>query len=118
MPHRSVARWLGPLVLVGAVAVVVWVTHSTLSDGGSSSTTRTVDPPASASATHDRTPPTTSTPSSHQSRTYTVQAGDYLTTVSSKTGVSIDRLRELNPGLDANALQIGQKIRLAGPPPR
>ena len=118
MPHRSSARWLGPLVLVGAVAVVVWVAHSTLSDGGASSTTRTVDPSPAASATHDRTPPTTSTPSSSQPRTYTVQAGDFLSTVSAKTGVSVDRLRALNPGLDANALQVGQKIRLAPPASR
>jgi len=49
---------------------------------------------------------------------YTVKDGDFLTTVSAKTGLSIDRLRELNPGLDANALRVGQKIRLAPPAPR
>jgi LysM repeat protein len=42
-----------------------------------------------------------------------VQAGDILSTVAQKTGVPVDRLRELNPGLDANAMTVGQQIRLA-----
>jgi len=117
MPHRSSARWLAPIVLAGAVAIVVWVTNSTLS-GDTSSGGRTFDPSPAASATHDRTPSTTTTPSSSTPRTYTVKDGDFLTTVSAKTGLSIDRLRELNPGLDANALRVGQKIRLAPPSPR
>jgi hypothetical protein len=33
--------------------------------------------------------------------------------VSAKTGVSVDRLRALNPGLDANSMTVGQQIRLA-----
>ena len=111
MPHRSLARWLAPVVLVAAVAVVVWVTASSLS--GSSSKRTTVEDSPAAAATHDRTPSTTKTPSRNPSRTYTVQAGDFLSTVSQKTGVSIERLQELNPGIDANALHVGQKIRLA-----
>jgi LysM repeat protein len=116
MPHRSSVRWLAPIVLAGGIAVVVWVTSSSLSDP--SSGTPTVDDTPAASATHDRTPPTTKTPSAPTSRTYTVQSGDFLTTVSEKTGVTVDRLRELNPDLDANALRIGQKIRLAAPAAR
>ena len=117
MPHRSSVRWLAPAVLAGAVALVVWVAHSSLSHDASSGA-RTVDAAPGASATQDRTPSTTRTTSSPPPRTYTVQAGDFLTTVSDKTGVSIDRLRELNPGLDANALQVGQKIRLVATAPR
>jgi LysM repeat protein len=45
--------------------------------------------------------------------TYTVQSGDILATVAAKTGVSVARLRRLNPGLDANAMSVGQQIRLA-----
>ena len=105
MPHRSRVHWLAPLVLVGAVAVVVWVTATTLSDPSSKSPTVEASPAGSA------TPPTTKPPSS--STTYTVKTGDLLTTVSEKTGVSLDRLYELNPDIDANALRAGQKIRLA-----
>jgi LysM repeat protein len=110
MPRRSIVRWLAPVVLIAAVAGVAWVTASTLSDPSSKSPT--VEGSPAGSATHDRTPSTTKTPSSHPSRTYTVRSGDFLTTVSEKTGVSVERLRELNPGLDANGLLPGQKIRL------
>ena len=41
-----------------------------------------------------------------------MQSGDFLSTVADKTGVSVDRLRQLNPGLNANAMHAGQKIRL------
>ena len=114
MPHRSLVRWLGPLVLIGAVVLVVWVITSTLADPSSSGPNVEASP--AGSATHDATPSTTKTPSS--SRTYTVHSGDFLTTVSEKTGVSVDRLRELNPSVDANALRVGQKIRLVASPAR
>ena len=110
MPHRSRVRWLGPLVLLGAVLLVVWVISTTLSDP--SSTSPTVEASPAGSATHDRTPSTTTTPSSSSTRSYTVRTGDLLTTVSERTGVSLERLQELNPDLDVNALQPGQRIRL------
>ena len=105
MPHRSRVRWLAPFVLLGAVAVVVWITASSLQDPSSKRPTVEASPAGSA------TPPTLKPPSS--STTYTVKTGDLLTTVSEKTGVSLDRLYELNPNLDANALRAGQKIRIA-----
>ena len=117
MPHRSRVHWLAPFVLVGAVAVVVWVTATTLSDPSTKSPTVEASP--AGSATHDRTPSTIKPPSSSATRTtYTVKTGDLLTTVSEKTGVSLDRLYELNPDIDANALREGQKIRLAAPAAR
>ena len=107
MPHRRRVRWLAPFVLLGAVALVAWVVTSTLSDPSSKSPTVEASP--AGSATHDATPPTSSS-----STTYTVKNGDLLTSVSEKTGVSLDRLYELNPDIDANALRAGQKIRLVG----
>src|SRR4051812_41094544 len=112
MSHRSHVRWLAPFVLTGAVAVVAWVTASTLSDPSSKSPTVEASP--AGSVTHDRTPPSRS-PSR---TTYTVRTGALLTTVSEKTGASLDRLYELNPDIDANALREGQKIRLATPAAR
>jgi peptidoglycan endopeptidase LytE len=111
MAHRSIVRWLAPIVLVATVTLVGWVISSSLSDP--SSMGPTVDASPAGSATHDRTPSTTKTPSS--STIYTVKSGDFLTTVSTRTGMSLERLRELNPGLDARSLQPGQKIRLAAP---
>lgn len=45
-------------------------------------------------------------------RLYTVKPGDTLDGISQKTGLSTERLQELNPKLDPRALGPGQKIRL------
>ena len=43
---------------------------------------------------------------------YTVKHGDTLGEISSKTGVDVETLEELNPDLDPVALTPGQKIKL------
>lgn len=43
---------------------------------------------------------------------YEVQEGDTLTAISQKTGVSVDEIENLNPELDPQALQAGQKLKL------
>jgi LysM repeat protein len=111
MAPRSLARWLAPLALVGAlVAVVSTVSSSTSDDSGSSGSGATETAPRRTStvADEEREQP-------RRLRTYTVQQGDILSTVAEKTGVSVERLQELNPGIDANALSIGQKLRLSAP---
>lgn len=44
--------------------------------------------------------------------TYTVKTGDTLGGIAAKVGLSVDRLQELNPDLDPQALVSGQKIKL------
>lgn len=43
---------------------------------------------------------------------YVVQNGDTLIAISDQVGVSIDRIQELNPGIDPQNLLSGQRIRL------
>lgn len=43
---------------------------------------------------------------------YVVQSGDTLTSISHKTGVSVRRLQELNPGVDPQILISGEKLKL------
>jgi LysM repeat protein len=47
-----------------------------------------------------------------EEKTYTVEPGDSLTTISEKTGVSVDKLSQLNPDLDPQALISGQQVKL------
>jgi LysM repeat protein len=47
-------------------------------------------------------------------RFYTVRAGDNLSTIATKTGVSVDTLLELNPSLDPQGLVNGQRLKLPG----
>ena len=104
--RRSPARLLAPLaLLVVAVAVLLVVQASSDSndkqDDKSSQTTTTTD------QTTDSTTPTRRT-----RPTYTVKLNDTLSLISEKTGVSVERIEELNPELDPQNLIVGQKIKL------
>lgn len=68
------------------------------------------DPPSSPPA---RTTTTAGPKRTGQARaTYVVRAGDTLSEISERTGVTLDELQELNPSIDANSLHAGQKLRL------
>jgi LysM repeat protein len=43
---------------------------------------------------------------------YTVEPGDSLTSIADKTGISVDKLTQLNPDLDPQALISGQRVKL------
>jgi LysM repeat protein len=99
MRFRSPARYLAPLALVAAVVVVVVIVRETSGDGGD---------PKSSSPT-----PTATERRGPARRFYTVRAGDNLSRVAERTGVPVNRILELNPRLDPNALRPGQRLRLA-----
>jgi LysM repeat protein len=105
--YRSPARLLAPLALVAVtVAVVLIVAASGGGDDGGGG-----DASANRSDGTSQTPSTTTTPTPPR-RTYTVKTGDTLGAIAEKTGVSVERLQELNPELDPQALLSGQKINL------
>jgi LysM repeat protein len=43
---------------------------------------------------------------------YVVKTGDTLGSIAEKTGVPVDKLQELNPNLDPQALVSGQRLKL------
>jgi LysM repeat protein len=107
-PH-SLARWLAPLALV-ACAVAVFATVSDTTGTSSSRDTDATREQGATSNTATRTTTTEKRPSSP--RTYTVKPGDVLSVIAEKTGVPIERLQALNPGVDARTLRVGEKLRL------
>lgn len=54
----------------------------------------------------------TSTPTNAQKKFYTVKSGDSFGSIAKKHGTTVAALQKLNPGVNANKLQIGQKIRV------
>jgi spore germination protein YaaH len=44
--------------------------------------------------------------------TYTVKSGDTLASIASRNDTTVERIQELNPQLDPQALTAGQRIRL------
>lgn len=43
---------------------------------------------------------------------YVIQSGDTLTAIAHKTGVSVARIQQLNPGVDPRILISGEKLKL------
>jgi LysM repeat protein len=104
MADRNPARLAALLALLAAaVAVVVVVLAS-----GSS-------PPSSSAPSATRTAVTQPARQASRAtpRAYVVKAGDTLTVIADETGVSLDEIQRLNPDVDPNALQTGQRLKLS-----
>ena len=104
--NRSPARVLAPTALVVAAIAFLFVlaTSGTGEDGSPASSERT-----------ERTTETTAKSKPRpaaQRPVYTVKTGDTLGAIAEKTGLEVERLQELNPDLDPQALVSGQKIKL------
>jgi LysM repeat protein len=102
-----VTRWAAPVALLAAVTIGALVVRAGFQQGGH----------------HAATSPTTTVTSKTKKkqhpqgnrghhRTYTIEAGDTLGSIASKTGTTVARLEQLNPGIDPTALHVGQTIRV------
>ena len=108
MPQHpsSQARLIAPIALVVVVIAFFGIVLSSGSgDGGGK------DEGTSAGSHKKKRGKGRSKPKVGRS-TYTVKTGDTLGTISAKTGVDVEKLQELNPQLDPQALVSGQKIKL------
>jgi LysM repeat protein len=101
----KIARFLAPIALAAVGVGVYLIVHSTLvhhtTTATQSSTSANSPPPKRRR--HRRVP-----------KFYIVRSGDTLSQISSRTGVSVERLTELNRSLASapNSLQTGQRLRL------
>jgi LysM repeat protein len=112
MTSRSPRRWLAPVALAGAaVAILVTVSAGGGSSGGDGAAPAHSTPAGTTTSTAATA--TTTTAASTRPRTYTVATGDVLSTIAAKSGVSLARIEQLNPTVDAQALHAGQTIKLA-----
>jgi LysM repeat protein len=100
------ARLLAPAALVLVTIVFLIIVVSSGGGGGKSSDSQ---PAANHSGRGSRAG---TAPTGPRKRSYTVKTGDTLGAIATKTGVPVDKLLELNPQLDPQALVSGQKIKL------
>jgi LysM repeat protein len=108
----SPARLLAPIALVAFVFALIVVvgasdTPDDSNDEGGRSSQRQRAETENAGQTPDEQP-TPRVPG----KTYTVKTGDTLAAIAETVGVPVERLQELNPDLDPQALVSGQKIKL------
>lgn len=99
MVGRNPARYLAPIVLAASALGVYVIVNDHV--GGSSSTRTAIQVHGGRAGPRSRVP-----------AFYTVKPGDNLTAISTKAGVPVATLEQLNPSLNPDSLQTGQRIRL------
>ena len=105
MRKRRPSRWIAPIALIVALGAILAVINN--SDVGGKSDSAATSPAVTGASEKPKKP-------KHKARrTYTVHTGDTLSAIAEKTGVPLDEIERLNPGLDAQTLHAGQKIKLA-----
>jgi LysM repeat protein len=98
----ALARLIAALALVAAVvALVVAISSST----GGDSTGVHQKGTAHAKKHHQQRQRTTA-------KTYEIQTGDTLTSISHQTGVPVGEIEALNPGIDPQVLIAGETLKL------
>jgi LysM repeat protein len=109
MRRRSPARWLAPLALLAcAFAIYTVVDHELLNKDD-----RTTQTTSSTRTGGGRTTSARKTTRKRTTRrTYTVRAGDSLSSIASKEGVDVAALVAANPRIDPGALHPGQRLKL------
>ena len=114
--RSSPGRILAPLALAafGLALLIIVATAGGGGDGGSSTQAdkeESRDLKVQEGEKRRKQSNASSEPASSQ-RTYVVKTGDTLGAIAEKTGVPVEKLQELNPELDPQALVSGQKIKL------
>jgi LysM repeat protein len=105
MERRRITRWAAPVAFLAAITIGALVVRAGLEHGKkhhSQSTTTTVSSKKKKTRGHSRP----------HARTYTIQSGDTLASIATKTGTTVTRLEQLNPGIDPTALRVGETIRV------
>jgi LysM repeat protein len=109
--RRQLAHYGAPVAFLAAATVAVLLIKAGLG-GGSGGTTTGPEIPTATTTVATRTHSTTTTQTTTAARYYTIQSGDTLGSVALKENTTVDELVRLNPGVDPEALHVGQRIRV------
>lgn len=105
---RSPLRLLAPIALVAfALAFLLVLSTSGGDDGDGGSQADRTEQRQTTQRERTTTQRERRTPA-----TYTVEVGDTLAGIAEKTGLTVERLQELNPEIDPQALVAGQELQL------
>lgn len=123
----TAARIVAPIAFLLAVTVLVLLVRSALDGSEQVAATDTVatgtepaetqapaepDEPAETEGNQEPPPPPETEPPADATY-YTIESGDTLEAIASEHDTTVERLLELNPGIDPVALTVGQRIRVA-----
>ena len=107
MDRGRITRWAAPVAFLAAITIGALVVRAGFQQGhhrANSPTTTLTSKTTKKRPAHG----------GHRGRrkTYTIQSGDTLAAIAAKTGTTVARLEQLNPGIDPTALRVGQTIRV------
>lgn len=97
----AATRIIAALALIGAVLAVVVVVSTAMDSDSSSRDERKGQQIQKENK-----------PKRSKAATYTVENGDTLTSIAQETGVSVNQIIELNPGVDPQILTAGETLKL------
>jgi LysM repeat protein len=103
--RAQVTRFAAPVAFLAVITIGALVVRAGFEHGNHTGT------PAPSVTTTTKTTPKHAH-KRRRVRTYTVQSGDTFGAIASKTGTTVARLEQLNPGVNPTALRIGEKIRV------
>ena len=104
-------RLLAPAVFLAAATVAVLLIRAGLDPNEDPAGTQpAARQPAATRSVRNTPPPPAPRPRRRASRTYTIQECDTFATIAADQGTTVERLQALNPNVDTNSLQVGQKI--------
>jgi peptidoglycan endopeptidase LytE len=109
--RRELTRFAAPAAFLAAATIAVLLIKAGLSGGSGETTTASVSTAATTS-TVTQTRHTTTTSTTTAARYYTIESGDTLGSVAIKEHTTVEDLLRLNPGIDPQALHVGQRIRV------
>jgi LysM repeat protein len=101
MVARNRGRYLAPIAMLVVIAAGILIVRGELAPNHKPHTSRATG----ATSIFHHTAKKAAT-------FYVVKSGDSLSTISVRTRVSVPTLESLNPGVNPNALQTGQRLRL------
>ena len=107
MTRRSPARLLAPAAVVASAVALFFVLASGGGGGNGESPSSASEPEVTATATAQADKPRRKERSGD---TYTVEPGDTPDAIAAELGVETEALLEANPGVEANALTVGQEL--------
>jgi LysM repeat protein len=104
--RSSFTRWAAPVAFLAAITILALVVRAGLEHGRRAGNASTATVTSKTKKKHRHGHP-------HRLvHSYTVRSGDTLAGIAAKTGTSVNRLEQLNPGINPTALRVGQKIRV------
>jgi len=112
VPREDWRRYVAPAAFLLAATIAIVLIRSGLQSGASKRTATSVVVTQQHKTVSTPTTTGGTTTSSSTRRFWTVQAGDTFGVISTKSGVPVATIQQLNPNVKSTSLFIGQKLRL------